>query len=146
MNDMSTQRRALSAARLTRAEQLVAIAKGLLTPEDVVDTARRADWVALRSLSLQQLVLSVPEAGPRRWREVRDRLLGVLGAKLSDKDLTVGWLLDPRAGGRRYLAFIDAMRPRREPPWPGFPWEPDPASSLAQRPIAPRSDRPDRTD
>lgn len=128
MNDMATQRQALSAARLTRAEQLVAIAKGLLTPQHVVDTARRADWVALRSQSLQQLVVSVPGAGPRRWREVRGRLLGVLGAKVSDKNLTVGWLLDPRAGGRRYLAFIDAMRPRREPPWPGFPWEPKPNS------------------
>jgi hypothetical protein len=129
---MSSQRRALSAARQARAEMLLEISAGRLTPIEFVDMARDASWVALRRESLREVIVSAPFLGARRWREIRDRMLGVLDVEASDKDLTVGWLLDPRAGGRRYLAFIDAMR-TREPPWPGFPWEPGPGACGGQR-------------
>ena len=127
MNDMTPQRSALAAARRERAELLVDIAKGLLTPREFIDMARDPWWIALRRASLKQVIISEPDVGAGRWRQVRDRMLDALDIKVPDKYLTVGWVLDPRAGGRRYLALVDALRPR-EAPWPGFPWEPNPSA------------------
>lgn len=126
MNDMARQRQALTAAQEARAEWLLQIHYKKVKPRDFIDAARDPSWVALRRESLRQVIISEPGVGEGRWRQVRDRMLDALDIKVWDKDLTVGWVLDPRAGGRRYHALIDALRPR-EAPWPGFPWEPKPA-------------------
>lgn len=122
MNDMTTQRAALHEARLLRADHLLAVHEGLLEPLDVVDAARHPTAQALRRIRLDELFLSAQGTSTREWRLIRKRILGVLNLDVPDRDLTIGWVIDPRAGGRRLHALKDSLRPRLEVPWPGFPW------------------------
>lgn len=119
---LSTARAALVDARRYRAEWLVAVAQGLTGPLDLVVQAATEEGEPLRTISLQQLLLSVPGWGHLRSAQVLRDLAGVLDVDCAVVGRhTVGWLLDPRAGGRRVLAWLDAhQRPRA--PWPGFPF------------------------
>lgn len=123
MSDMALQRSAAARARLLRAEYLHAVDAGTLGPLDVIDEAREDYLLPLRQISLRGLFV---DAGfnNKQWRDVRSRLLNALAIDVEDRKLTVGWVLDPRAGGRRIYALVDALRDRDEPPWPGFPWTP----------------------
>lgn len=133
MNDMTAQRTALHEARLVRADHLLAVHEGLLEPLDVVDAARQPTAQALRKIRLDELFLSVDKTSVREWRLIRNRMLGALNLNVSDRDLTIGWVIDPRAGGRRLHALKDALRPRIEVPWPGFPWAAPPSGANGGR-------------
>lgn len=75
----------------------------------------------LLRLRLRMLLRYQPGWGAVRADQVIDHVLSVTGAKLDRRLVTVGWLLDPRAGGRRFTAWIDALEPKKDPPWTGFP-------------------------
>ena len=122
MNDMTTQRAALHEARLFRADHLMAVHEGLLEPLDVVDAAHEPAAQALRKIRLDHLFVAAQGTSTREWRLIRKRTLGVLCLDVPDRDLTIGWVIDPRAGGRRLHALKDALRPRLQMPWRGFPW------------------------
>ena len=111
----------LATARRVRAEYLVSVSEGLITPLDVIEQAATREGRALRKVSLRQLMLSVPGWGPSRV----NRLLSVLGARISSTehvgDKTIAWLIDPRSGGRRFLSYLDVNQTKVSP-WPGFPF------------------------
>lgn len=116
-------RAALSDARRQRAEYLIALSEGLLEPRDVVDAAALDAGRPLRKITLRQLHLSQEGWGERRTQ----RLLSAVAARigLSEehvKGKTVAWLIDPRSGGRRYLAWLDAQQEKDGAPWAGFPF------------------------
>ncbi|GAA4362997.1 hypothetical protein [Nocardioides caricicola] len=120
MNDMAKERSALQRARLVRAEMIVALTQKILDVDDVLAEALKPANKALGTLTLNQLWRA---AGKRsEWRDVRARMLGALGLECPDSKLTIVWLFDPKAGGRRYYAYRDALRPRTEPPSTRFPW------------------------
>lgn len=123
MSDMAAQRSALHAARLLRGDYLVAVAEGLILPEDLIRAAGLPNHQALRVVSLKDLFSSPPKPGVR-WPVLRTRLLAALSLDPATPDakLTVGWLLDPRAGGRRWYALRDATRPRDDVPWEQLLW------------------------
>lgn len=75
----------------------------------------------LMKLRLRMLLRFQPGWGAVRADQIIDHVLSVTGAKLDRRLVTVAWLLDPRAGGRRYTAWLDAIEPKKDPPWPGFP-------------------------
>ncbi|KQW45934.1 hypothetical protein ASC77_18635 [Nocardioides sp. Root1257] len=128
MSDMTAQRSALADARRLRAEFLHDVHLGRTMPIDLLDAARE-DWaIPLRQMSLEQVFLSSGMSA-RGWRLVRTRMLATLGIEVRRADLTVGWVIDPRAGGRRHYALGDALRDRDQAPWPGFPWLPRPGAS-----------------
>lgn len=132
MTDMAAQRSALDEARKLRAEFLIALHEHRIEPLDVVEDARHSWALPLRQLRLDRVFL---ESGmsARRWRLIRDRMLDVLVENVPPAKLTVGWVLDPRAGGRRHYALGDAVRERITEPWPGFPWQPPPGANAGRK-------------
>lgn len=129
--DIQRARAALGEARLLRSEYLVSVASGLLEPNDVIDAACTEEGTALRRINLVQLITSVPGVGKaramRRLSEVSVRL-GV-AEDMSKKN--IGWLIDPRAQGRRFLVWLDTEQPKTTP-WPGFPVAPRPKGGMSQ--------------
>lgn len=121
---IESARAALSQARLMRAEYLIALAEGLITVQDVIDAALNDDGRPLRRISLRQLLLSQPGWGERRTTRLLSVLAGRMGSTDRPKDMTIAWLLDPRCGGRRYLAWLDVQQAKNSAPWPGFPFAP----------------------
>lgn len=101
---------------------------------DVIREALELENEALLSIRLHMLFtglridsdLNSTPNGPG-WPTLKNRLLTALElAAIDDSNLTIGWILDSRVGGRRWYALQDALRPRNEPLWPGFPWKPPP--------------------
>lgn len=115
-------REALSAARRTRAEYLIALTEGLIDISDLLAFAVTEDGAPLRRISLRQLLLSQPGWGERRTARVLSALSDRLGTAERPKDMTIAWLIDPRSGGRRYLAWLDVRQAKSSAPWPGFPF------------------------
>jgi len=121
--DMSPQRAALTVARLDRAEHLVAITLGYLSPYDVIVLACRPERRALRRISLRELLLAQPGVGERRADAFLDLVASLLELPVPfDRKRRIQWLIDPRAGGRRLRAWVDASRPKT-PPSPAFPFD-----------------------
>jgi len=108
-----------------RAEQLLSLQSGLTTIPDLILAASSEDSRALRRITLRQLLISQEGWGEARVHSVLSRTSSLLGLDPTSR-LTVAWLIDARAGGRRLRAFADA-RSARVTPWTGFPYAPLPA-------------------
>ncbi|MCU6481284.1 hypothetical protein [Arthrobacter sp. A2-55] len=109
-----------NAARL-RAEWMLLVHDGTVTLNDVLQEAQHQESKALLRLSVRQLLMSQPNWGRGKADSVIGHILSVLDVEIDRRLVTVGWLLDPRAGGRRFAAWLDAFEPKQRPPWPGFP-------------------------
>lgn len=124
------------AARETRAAALLSVRNGEMTPFDVLDWAATEEGRPLMKLSLYQLLIAQEGWGDKKAKDALRRLCEVLEIKVPDTtSLKIGWLLDPRSGGRRYLAWVDVIEIRTkkiQPPWTGFPFTPAPASRKGQ--------------
>lgn len=116
---------ALATARRYRAEWLISVAEGLLTPLDVITRAATEEGKPLRKISLRQLLLAQPGHGDKRASDALEALAArcELPAGTDLNDLTIAWLLDPRAAGKRVLSWLDVHHPKTQP-WPGFPYAP----------------------
>jgi hypothetical protein len=119
MPALSTANSAKRRANRIRSEHLVAVAKGTATAVDVVKSAASDEGKALLRLTLRQLLLAQPGWGEDRCRSTIDKITAVTGT--TPDRVTLAWLLDPRAAGRRFFAFCDALHVNNNPPWPGFP-------------------------
>lgn len=115
-------RAALNTARRQRAEYLVAITDGLVTVLDVIEAAAADSGRALRRISLRQLLLSQPGWGERRTNRILSALAARMGANDDPKDMTIAWLIDPRSGGRRFLAWLDVLGVISGEPRKAFPY------------------------
>ncbi|MCC3292854.1 hypothetical protein [Arthrobacter sp. zg-Y1110] len=91
------------------------------TVADVLRAAGTKEYRPLLRIRLGMLLRYQPGWGKGKAEAVVDHVLSVTGAKLDRRLVNVGWLLDPRAGGRRYTAWLDALEPKKDPPWSGFP-------------------------
>ena len=109
-------------AAVYRAQWLMLVHDGMVTPGDVLTDAARPEARPLLKLSLRQLLLAQPAWGRTRADAIIDKILSVTDAKIERRQVTIGWLLDPRAGGRRFAAWLDAIDPRKELTGPGFPY------------------------
>lgn len=121
-SSIETARTALVDARRLRAEYLVAVATGLVTVHDVVRASATETGKPLRRISLRQLHLSSEGWGERRTARLMSALAERIGGSETPHDKTIAWLIDPRSGGRRYLAWIDVQRSKNSAPWAGFPF------------------------
>lgn len=116
-------------ARLLRAEWLLMVRDGLMTPADLIWEAATAEGRPLRKLRLTQVLAAQPSYSRDRAKRTVARLHDVLELSTEKSaKVTVGWLIDHRAGGRRVLAWLDQTTPRRAP-WPGFPFTPYPSAT-----------------
>lgn len=109
-------------AQKGRAEWLVSLDAGLLTSKDLFEEASAARGKHLLRIPLRQVLLSTKGIGEARATKVLDRIRRLLGVSTPARDMTVGWLLDSRAGGRRFMAWVDATAEHRSEPWSGFPY------------------------
>lgn len=115
-------------ANRQRAEWLVAVANGDSTVLDVIEWAATDDGRPLMRVPLRKLLLAQPGWGEDRTRTAITKTLAVTGRRgLPTRKVTIAWLLDHRAGGKRFQAFCDALAFTPKTPWTAFPFTPVPA-------------------
>ena len=94
---------------------------------DVINLACTPNGRPLLRITVKQLLLAQPGVGDESVRRVIDKVIAVTGAHdVPVRRITLAWLLDTRAGGRRFMAFCDALGDNAATPWPGFPFTPRP--------------------
>lgn len=111
-------------AQRTRAAWIASLSAGVVSATDLVQSAHDESLAPLRRLRLDRILNAQPGWGPARTKRVLAHLRELLDVP-SDTRLTVAWLIDARADGRRLQAFADAIK-TRVTPWNGFPFAPDP--------------------
>lgn len=115
-----------SAERM-RSEWILSLSAGYITAADLIRAACTDEHKPLLRLSLRRVLINQPGWGDVRTKRALNQLRAVLGLTASDsRRLTVSWLLDSRAGGRRVEAWADCLDDKSNPPWPGFPHAPEP--------------------
>lgn len=112
------------AARSARGWWLLALHEEKVTISDVIEEAATAEGSPLRSIPLSELISSSMGIGKNRSESLSEKIAEICrGDGCAQRNPTIGWLLDPRAGGRRMAAFADCLTPLRvHVPWEGFPW------------------------
>lgn len=121
------QNEAKKLAQRKRAEWLLSLSAGYITATDLITAACTDDNQALLRLTLRQVLMNQPGWGEVRVNRVLGRLRRVLGDSTTDtRRMTVAWLVDSRAGGKRVQVWADALDNRSSLPWPGFPYAPRP--------------------
>ena len=132
---LSVANSARSAANRQRAAALIAVAdpEQAATVTDVISAACTVTGRPLLRITLRQLLLAQPGWGPDRTGKVLEQTMATLEKKSVDpRKLTISWLLDHRAGGKRFMAFCDALYPRTSTPWAGYPFAPKPSTVTQQ--------------
>lgn len=116
--------KALVSVRRYRADTMMAVAGGVLTPIDVIEAAAEVSGRHLLKIQLSQLLLAQPGVGALRVNAMVTELSRACSGGDDPKKLTVGWLLDNRTRGARFRSWlwIAETRGRPAPPWPGFPF------------------------
>ncbi|WP_433673919.1 hypothetical protein [Microbacterium gorillae] len=122
-------------ARQVRADWLFSLQDGVVSMFDIITQACEPDGRPLLRIGLVRLLEH--QDGWSRHAAITTinqtlRLLSLpeLSARGAAK-LTVQWLVDARSGGRRQLAFADAMDSKTQLPWPGFPYSPQQEGATA---------------
>ena len=110
-------------AHRTRAEWLIYVAEGVMTPDDIIVNAGMREGRPLRAIKLMTLLSAQPGVGQAHARFDVETMLDALSLPrdLAPK-VTIGWLLDRRDGGRRFIAWRHLYHPPHEPPWANFPF------------------------
>lgn len=130
--DLSVANSARAASTRARAAKLIAVASSEADIYDVITESTTSRGRALLRITLRQLLLAVPGWGNERAARIINQTLTVLNirpAQVSTRRLTIAWLIDPRAGGRRFMAFCDSLKDNSSAPWAGFPFMPKPSSA-----------------
>lgn len=133
---LQTANRARVSAARFRAEWLMLVNDRMVLPGDLIAEAARPEAKSLLKLSLRQLLLAQPGWGRTRANTVIDKILSVSNANIERRQATVGWLVDPRAGGRRFAAWLDAFEPRSALGGAGFPYARRSSHGSARHPQA----------
>ena len=136
MAQLIAQRRRANTAR---GELLQLIADGLLTPWEALVAAATAGEKALLRLTLEQIVTAGPGIGQTRAHRVTTQVVHILGTTQAHTPagrVTLAYILDEQARGKRLLAVLDAFIShgliREEGDlsvWAGFPFTPCPVDA-----------------
>lgn len=110
-------------ANRVRASALMEVADGLIHPVQYLERAATAEGRPLRRTSLFQLLQNQPGWGRGKAEDVIREIASINQVRPDVRALTVGWAIEYRTHGRRYLSVVDRL-PRQTPPvpWPGFPF------------------------
>lgn len=117
IDELNTARRAASRAR---AEWLVGLESGFVTVGDVLEYSTNENGAVVNKLKLRSMLTAAH--GAPRAKAIVKHMLAILELEVPSSELTVGWLMDQRTGGRRVMALADALNPKTGPPFPGFPF------------------------
>lgn len=133
---LATANQAADRARNIRAEWLTGIHMGLFTPADIIEAACEPDGKPLLRITLMRLLTEQDGWGLPKAKTVLERTLRLLDLRPAahpTRTLTVQWLIDARAGGRRIHALADAINDTTEIPWAGFPYTTQPTQHINNR-------------
>ncbi|MBC9927337.1 hypothetical protein [Leucobacter sp. cx-169] len=117
---------ARAVANRTRGDWLISLSEGLASVADLIAYAAGPDGAPLRAITIRRLMATQHGWGERRRKQLVRELALVCPTSMSASRLSVGWLIDSRACGRRLVAFSNLIKPHG-PPWPGFPLTHKPA-------------------
>lgn len=130
-------------ANTARGELLQLIADGILSPWEALVAAATAGEKALLRLTLDQLITASPGIGQARARQITTQVVRILDtteAATSAGRVTIAYILEEQARGKRLLAVLDAFIShgliREEgdlPVWTGFPFTPCPVDAKENR-------------
>lgn len=133
MSLLIAERRVANAAR---GELLQLITDGTVTPWEAIIAAAASGEKHLMRLRLDQIITAGPGIGATRARRVVGQVLTILEAtesRTATGHVTLAFILDPQARGRRLLAVLDAFiayglvqDAQDLRVWPGFPFAPAP--------------------
>lgn len=112
-------------ASRTRQVHVESLQMGVSSISDLLLAATTEGGRALRRLTLRQLLMNQEGWGRARTSRALSFITSHLGHEPTSR-LTVAWLIDARAGGRRVRALADALTERTQPEI-GFPYAPLPA-------------------
>lgn len=128
--------------RADQLDWLAGVEAHAVTALDVFEASARGEAPTLGGLKLRRLLRSMGHGQAtttRLLRRISDRTASAHGRVT--REPSVGWLVDPKASGRRLAAWVDAVETPRTnpwgkstPPWPGFPFH-----SLPDVPTVPAS-------
>lgn len=124
-------------AVIARGELLLDISEGRLSAWEAIMSVVLDDRQSLRRLRLDQILVTQEGIGEDRARRVISQILTVLDVPTGStpvKAVTIGYILDSRAAGRRILATLEAFisygvigDAEDLTVWPGFPYAPAPS-------------------
>ncbi len=132
-------RAAHKSQKTSRLHSLLAVARGELTPEDVISMARQHP--ALAKIALRDLLLASPDDEPESTlvKHVFDRYAAVFPDDRAGLDgRRIGWLHHTQAN--RYAQWLEARALAADvasKPWPGFPLAPCPEPLVPHPPEIP---------
>ena len=116
---------ALTAARVMRGEWIQLLASGSVSVADLLVTAAGADGAPLRRLRLVQVLAAQEDWSMERAQSVVSMTVrGAQSRSEPKRPVTVGWLIDPRSGGRRLRSFAEAMASLDADHLDRFPYRP----------------------
>ena len=125
---MHPQNEAKKRAARMRAEWIISLYEGYISTTDLITAACVGGNQPLLRLTLRQILANQPGWGEVRTNRTLAALRGLLGLTTTGaRRLTIAWLVDARVGGRRVQAWADCLDDKSNPPWPGFPYAPEPA-------------------
>lgn len=129
---------AASEARRLKQRWFTDITAGDRTCYDLIEAACAADGSgrALHKSKILRVLAAQPGCSTREARAILRKVVSLLD-KPTDTDLdalTIAWLIDSRAGGRRIAAYLDVTTALQVPE--GFPWSrvPDPGTETFPAP------------
>ncbi len=123
---LETANTARAEANAQRGRALAELRAGTSGVADILRRACLPEGKALRRITLVRLLSGQDGWTKRQARTVLRNVLVILGERAdadSDVDhLTIMWLIDARAGGRRARSLADVLDPKELAPWVGFPY------------------------
>lgn len=105
-----------------RVEWLDALDNEVSTTADLFEEACTLEGRPLLRTTLRQILLTDHAFSNARVPKILARIQHLVGVEMPVRHMTVAWLLDPRSGGRRFIAWLDATQEFRSEPWSGFPY------------------------
>lgn len=105
---ISVPNQAREAAIEVRGEYLKNLADGLISVGDLLAVAA-SDEPALKTITVRLLLEHTPGFTVAGAKRTVERILAYFGGDIRSRDVTVGWILDPRSEGIRLLYFVDSV-------------------------------------
>lgn len=127
MPSLAAANTARAEANAQRGRALADLRSGASDVPGILRSACLPEGAALRRITLVRLLSGQEGWSKRQARSTVRSILDALGYRNTADErridqLTIMWLIDARAGGRRVRAFADALDPKENPPWRGFPF------------------------
>jgi len=115
-----------SANILARTQWLDLLYNGVLDLDAFFDAVTGPEGRVLKVITLRQLMVRGLGWSRTKAEKMLNRMDILLGSVTDRRKMTVGWLLDPNSGGKRFQVWTEINEQKNQTPWPGFPFTRNP--------------------